>query len=604
MATVDPWKQALIDEGVVGTPLEKIAMLTRGFESGGNPDAVSNRGARGWMQVMPATFQGVADTGWDINNPYHNARAGIRYLKQGWEASGGDPALTGAYYYGGPGGMAKAKQGVAVSDPVNPQAPNTIQYGQRLASAANGAPAMSTNFPISLGVPTDFDAIYSELAKHLPKPEVDPALVQGITKKRQTNISMLPLAIGAMLSGDKGISRVGSELFQRGESARDMVPLGDEGFIDPETGQFLNNPTGDEKRRMSLLPLTIASQDRRINAQSSLYQALSSQDLTNQFRQLELMFKADNNAMAHRKEARETESFDNDPTRMATRAVTGSGAPQPQSMLPLATGAGAPPAPPVPNQGTGQITSNATVPTSPQPTANKPQVSVPVGPANGSPVYFDAQTGNPVYSFNGHLWQNDGEKLVKLNNTSSLIHADTWEKNVNNTQGQAAKLARIKGILEQVHSNPEAFGDFMSFVSGVTPAWLSDRVAAAKLTPEQFNLRNKVLKDAAEAIHELYGAAVTGGEKARAEQIFVNPTSPNEKIIAALAKTPDFLEYLKSSVSPAAFDAALKRGGMSPDQLVFPSHNAAAGKKDNAGGYQISDPAVLEFMKQMSGGQK
>jgi hypothetical protein len=253
------WEQALIDEGVIGTPLEKIAMLTRGFESGGRSGLVSNRGARGQMQVMPGTFGDVADPGWNIDDPYHNARAGIRYLKQGWEKSGGDPKLTGAFYYGGPGGMAKAKQGIAVSDPMNPNYPNTLQYGQRLASAFAGDSGMNINDPSSLNVPTDFETIFAELQKHLPKPKIDETLVKGIAEKRQKNISMLPLALGAMLSGDKGIQNLGSQVYSRGEDARNMVEIGDEGFVDPETGEFLESPVGDERRAMSLLPLTIAS---------------------------------------------------------------------------------------------------------------------------------------------------------------------------------------------------------------------------------------------------------------------------------------------------------------------------------------------------------
>jgi hypothetical protein len=261
-APFNPWHQALVDEGVLGTPLEKIAMLTKGFESGGDNSAVSNRGARGLMQVMPGTFNDVADPGWDINNEYHNARAGIRYLKQGWKASGGDPKLTGAYYYGGPGGMAKARQGIAVSDPMNPNYPNTIEYGQRLADAY-GANGMSTNFPNYMAnLQRTMPGIYQQLAGIVQDPQIDPALVQGIAEKRQKNIQMLPLAVGAMLSGDRGIRDFGKEMYTRGEDARNMVAIGDEGYVDPETGKFLNSPVGTEKRALALSLAALDSQDK------------------------------------------------------------------------------------------------------------------------------------------------------------------------------------------------------------------------------------------------------------------------------------------------------------------------------------------------------
>jgi len=133
-AAVSPLDAALSAEGVSG-PLADLARSIYTQESGaGKNTKTSNAGAVGGMQIKPGTFSGVADKDWDINDPTQNARAGIRYLKQGYEAAGGDPALAGAFYYGGPGGLEKARRGVAVSDPRNPNAPNTLQYGAQVAA--------------------------------------------------------------------------------------------------------------------------------------------------------------------------------------------------------------------------------------------------------------------------------------------------------------------------------------------------------------------------------------------------------------------------------------------------------------------------------------
>lgn len=125
---------ALAAEGAGG----RLAALARSIyqqESGsGSNTRTSNAGAVGGMQVMPGTFSSVADPNWDIKNPVDNARAGIRYVKAGLDASGGDSALAAAYYYGGPGGMAKAQRGIGVSDPRNPNAPNTLQYAQQVVN--------------------------------------------------------------------------------------------------------------------------------------------------------------------------------------------------------------------------------------------------------------------------------------------------------------------------------------------------------------------------------------------------------------------------------------------------------------------------------------
>src|SRR5687768_10035447 len=101
----NPFDDALAAEKVD----PKIADIARSIyqqESGsGKNTKTSNAGAVGGMQISPATFKGVADKDWSIDDPTQNARAGIRYIKQLYEQAGGDPALTAAGYYGGPGGL-------------------------------------------------------------------------------------------------------------------------------------------------------------------------------------------------------------------------------------------------------------------------------------------------------------------------------------------------------------------------------------------------------------------------------------------------------------------------------------------------------------------
>lgn len=148
MASRNYFELALQNEGILGTPLEPLARATFGQESGGGRNtATSYAGSTGPMQVMPGTFKQVADAGWDINDPLANSRAGIRYLKQGWQASGGNPNLTAAYYYGGPGGMKKLANGIAVGDPRNPNAPNTLQYSNQVVGRM-GVPNTGTNMAI------------------------------------------------------------------------------------------------------------------------------------------------------------------------------------------------------------------------------------------------------------------------------------------------------------------------------------------------------------------------------------------------------------------------------------------------------------------------
>ena len=139
--TKDLFEEALAAEGITGQLAEVARSIYKQESGGGKNTKTSNAGAVGGMQILPATFASVADKGWDINDPMMNARAGIRYIKQMDKLAGGDPALIAAGYYGGPGGLQKAKQGIAVSDPRNPKAPNTLQYGQQVAARLNGGKA-------------------------------------------------------------------------------------------------------------------------------------------------------------------------------------------------------------------------------------------------------------------------------------------------------------------------------------------------------------------------------------------------------------------------------------------------------------------------------
>ena len=93
-----PFEKALVDEGIVGTPLESLARSIYMQESsGGKNTKTSNAGAVGGMQILPGTFNEVLPGG-NINDPYDNSRAGLRYIKKMNDLAGGDLTLTAAGY--------------------------------------------------------------------------------------------------------------------------------------------------------------------------------------------------------------------------------------------------------------------------------------------------------------------------------------------------------------------------------------------------------------------------------------------------------------------------------------------------------------------------
>lgn len=130
----DPFEVALAQEGISGVMADIARSIYMQESSGGKNTKTSNAGAVGGMQVMPATFKGLADEGWDNNDPVHNARVGMRLIRQLHNANGGDPSLTAVGYYGGQGAVNKAKRGEAVSDPRNPNAPDTFRYSDEVLS--------------------------------------------------------------------------------------------------------------------------------------------------------------------------------------------------------------------------------------------------------------------------------------------------------------------------------------------------------------------------------------------------------------------------------------------------------------------------------------
>lgn len=89
--------------GEVGVNPDLLARVIR-QESGGNPAAVSPKGARGLGQLMPGTAK---ELGVNPDQPVENVRGAATYLKQMLEQFGGDETKALAAYNAGPGAVQK-----------------------------------------------------------------------------------------------------------------------------------------------------------------------------------------------------------------------------------------------------------------------------------------------------------------------------------------------------------------------------------------------------------------------------------------------------------------------------------------------------------------
>ena len=81
---------------------ERLVTAVAWRESGFNPHAVSRKGARGTMQLMPETARRL---GVDAADPAANIEGGVQYLSSMMHRFGGDQAKALAAYNAGPGAV-------------------------------------------------------------------------------------------------------------------------------------------------------------------------------------------------------------------------------------------------------------------------------------------------------------------------------------------------------------------------------------------------------------------------------------------------------------------------------------------------------------------
>lgn len=129
-----PMDIALQQEGVSGEKEKYIRALYGQESTSGVNTKTSNQGAVGGMQIKPSTFDSVSEDNWDIHNPVHNARAGIRYALEMLDKGDGDFKKGAVGYYGGPSAIKAYEEGIYHSDIKNPSAPNTNQYAEKVVS--------------------------------------------------------------------------------------------------------------------------------------------------------------------------------------------------------------------------------------------------------------------------------------------------------------------------------------------------------------------------------------------------------------------------------------------------------------------------------------
>jgi soluble lytic murein transglycosylase-like protein len=96
----DPYiNQVAREHGVDPTLVKAVALVESGF----NPKAVSSKGAKGLMQLMPSTAKryGISD----LHDPYQSLRAGAAHLRDLLDQYDGNVTLALAAYNAGSGAV-------------------------------------------------------------------------------------------------------------------------------------------------------------------------------------------------------------------------------------------------------------------------------------------------------------------------------------------------------------------------------------------------------------------------------------------------------------------------------------------------------------------
>lgn len=137
----------------------------------------------------------------------------------------------------------------------------------------------------------------------------------------------------------------------------------------------------------------------------------------------------------------------------------------------------------------------------------------------------------------------------------------TFEKEASAAGDLSAVAARADQLVKQIEDNPSAFGLRSAAIGAVPGPFQGYAAKAVGLTPQQLEARSTVLRQAAQEINELYGAALSMGEQARANTFLPNPADPPEMLISKLKAARDWAKTQMGRYSPGVVNAAGARSG-------------------------------------------
>jgi hypothetical protein len=215
-------------------------------------------GAAGPMQVTSGAWKDVANKGEKLNSiddPYENMRAGIRYASTGWKKSNGNPVLAGAYYYGGPGGLAKAAKGESVAS-AEDKGQTTLDYGKKVANRLPSflpAPTAQAQAPSDIGSDASFSSAIMGAANDQTKPSASDSSKAGVISSGLAALgNALPAVYEAFTPSFKPSTTPAQALTRTATTAGPLAAVGlTGGTLSAGAANALSNATPEELDQLS-----------------------------------------------------------------------------------------------------------------------------------------------------------------------------------------------------------------------------------------------------------------------------------------------------------------------------------------------------------------
>lgn len=157
--------------------------------------------------------------------------------------------------------------------------------------------------------------------------------------------------------------------------------------------------------------------------------------------------------------------------------------------------------------------------------------------------------------------------------------AHEWEAGTKAASENLASAGRIGLLLDQVKSNPKAFGGRGSAVSALPAALQGMGASALGLTPQDLTARASLMRSASLELNHLYGAAVSAHEEARANTFLPNMNDTPETIIPKLEAARDWAASNAGAGGAGVMNAAANRGA---GTQTYPGMPAPAGAPGGA----------------------